>query len=492
MAYIVNKFDGTLIATVEDGTIDNTTNLRFIGKNYAGYGEIQNENFLHLLENFASGTQPTRPLGGQIWFDTSSSKLKFYDGTKFRTTGGAEVGATAPAGLTTGDFWWDSANSQLYAWDGTSFILVGPQGTGSTVTQFVSRQIKDSLDANQVIIEGKVNNDTVMIFSSSAFTIGTSDPNNTITGFDVVKKGITLVNTQSTTNGVTSTDHRFWGTASNSDRLGGFEASDYIRSGSSAFSSVVRFGDVGFTVGDSNDLKVSIENGTEGAIANEIGSKISLKVNDSGAVNEIAFVSPDGIIPGTGNKNLGIVTDKWYEVHANYFKGLADSSSGIEFGAQTYLGATTAVNNTVALRDSAGKITANTFDGIATSASYADLAEIYTTDKEYEVGTVMAIGGDAETTAFFDGGPFGGNVFGVISGNPGFLMNKDAEGQAIAFVGRVPVKVTGAVEKGEKIYAADLGVGTTTKKGQLVGFALESNSDESTKLVEVALRLINN
>ena len=61
------------------------------------------------LENFASGTQPNRSLGGQIWFDTSS-KLKFYDGTKFRTTGGAEVGTTAPAGLTTGDFC-DPANS---------------------------------------------------------------------------------------------------------------------------------------------------------------------------------------------------------------------------------------------------------------------------------------------------------------------------------------------------------------------------------------------
>lgn len=171
---------------------------------------------------------------------------------------------------------------------------------------------------------------------------------------------------------------------------------------------------------------------------------------------------------------------------------MADSASGIEFGAQTYLGATTAVNNTVALRDGTGKVTANTFDGVATSASYADLAEIYTTDKEYEVGTVMAIGGDAETTAFFDGGPFGGNVFGVISGSPGFLMNKDAEGQAIAFVGRVPVKVKGAVEKGEKVYAMDYGIATTTKKGQLVGFALETNADESTKLVEVALRLINN
>ena len=488
MAYIVNKFDGTLIATVEDGTIDNTTNLRFIGKNYAGYGEIQNENFLHLLENFASGSQPSRPIGGQIWFDTSTSKLKFYDGTKFRTTGGAEISATAPAGLTTGDFWWDTANSQLYAWDGTSFILVGPQGVGSSVTQFVSRQIKDNLDANQLIIEGKINNTTVMVFSSTAFTIGTTDPSNTITGFDVVKKGITLVNTQSTTNGVTSTDHRFWGTASNSDRLGGFLASDFIRAGSSAFSSIVRFGDVGFTVGDSNDLKVEIENGNEGSIANQIGSKISLKVNDGGSVTEIAYIDEDGISPGVGNKNLGMVTDKWYEVHANYFKGLADTASGIEFGAQTYLGSTNAVNNTTALRDASGEITASVFNGRATQASYADLAEIYTTDQEYEVGTVMAIGGSAETTAFFDGG----NVFGVISGEPGFLMNKDADGQAIAFVGRVPVKVKGAVQKGQKVYAADYGIATTTKKGQLVGFALESNQEEITKLVEVALRLINN
>ena len=77
MAYTVNKFDGTLIATVEDGTIDNTTNLRFIGKNYAGYGEIQNENFLHMLENFAGGTAPSRPVAGQMWYDSATAKLKF-------------------------------------------------------------------------------------------------------------------------------------------------------------------------------------------------------------------------------------------------------------------------------------------------------------------------------------------------------------------------------------------------------------------------------
>ena len=78
MAYTINKYNNVQLTVVEDGTIDNTTNLRFIGKNYAGYGEIQNENFLHLLENFASGSQPSRPMGGQIWFDTSLSKLKFY------------------------------------------------------------------------------------------------------------------------------------------------------------------------------------------------------------------------------------------------------------------------------------------------------------------------------------------------------------------------------------------------------------------------------
>jgi hypothetical protein len=130
---------------------------------------------------------------------------------------------------------------------------------------------------------------------------------------------------------------------------------------------------------------------------------------------------------------------------------------------------------------------ANLFVGTATQSQYADLAEIYTTDKTYDVGTVMAVGGDAETTAYFDGGA----VFGVISENPGFLMNQSAQGQPIAFVGRVPVKVKGAVEKGNKVYAADYGIATTTKKGDLVGFALETNLDESTKLVEVALRLIN-
>src|SRR6056300_993827 len=106
MAYTINRYNNATLTVVEDGTLDQTTDLKLVGKNYAGYGEIQNENFVFLLENFAGASQPPKAISGQIWFDSGNSKLKFYDGTKWRTTGGAEVPATAPSGLTEGDFWW--------------------------------------------------------------------------------------------------------------------------------------------------------------------------------------------------------------------------------------------------------------------------------------------------------------------------------------------------------------------------------------------------
>ena len=134
MAYVINLTNGSQLATVEDGTIDQSTSLKLVGKNYAGYGEIQNENFIHLLENFSSANQPAAPLSGQIWFDSGAKKLRFYDGTKFRTTTGAEVGTTQPVGLTTGDFWWDSGNNQLYAQNSDGgFVLIGPQNINAAI-----------------------------------------------------------------------------------------------------------------------------------------------------------------------------------------------------------------------------------------------------------------------------------------------------------------------------------------------------------------------
>ena len=167
MAYVINLTNGSQLATVEDGTIDQSTSLKLVGKNYAGYGEIQNENFVHLLENFSSANQPASPLTGQIWFDSSGSKLKFYDGTKFRSTGGAEVSGTQPVGLTTGDFWWDSGNNQLYAQNAAGgFVLIGPQSIGATVSAMVTGQVRDSSQNNRTIIKIRItnffsNNDTI-------------------------------------------------------------------------------------------------------------------------------------------------------------------------------------------------------------------------------------------------------------------------------------------------------------------------------------------
>ena len=122
MAYTINKYDTTQLTVVQDGTIDQTTDIKLVGKNYAGYGEIQNENFVFLLENFAGANQPPRAIRGQVWFDSANSKLKFYDGDKWRTTGGAEISASAPAGLSTGDFWWDTtSNSYMHTTEQTLY-----------------------------------------------------------------------------------------------------------------------------------------------------------------------------------------------------------------------------------------------------------------------------------------------------------------------------------------------------------------------------------
>lgn len=191
MPYTINHYNGQLVAVVADATVDNTLDIKLVGKNYAGYGEIQNENYVWLLENFANSTPPTNKTTGQIWFDSTNKKLKFYDGGKWRTTGGAEVASSAPTGLTTGDFWWNTDTDQLYAWNGTTYLLVGPQSAkGYGATQMRSVIVKDNAGVSHPIQQGLVDGVVMFIVSSDEFTL---DPVvNPITGFTTVKKGITL------------------------------------------------------------------------------------------------------------------------------------------------------------------------------------------------------------------------------------------------------------------------------------------------------------
>ena len=489
MAYIINLTNGTQLTSVEDGTIDQSTTLKLVGKNYAGYGEIQNENFVHLLENFSSANQPASPLSGQIWFDSAVKKLKFYDGTKFRTTGGAEVSTTQPVGLTTGDFWWDTNNNQLYAQNANGgFVLIGPQSIGETVSAMVTGIVRDSNQVNRTIIKGTVEDGVVFVVSNAEFTIDSTDPNNVITGFDVIRQGVTLRNTTAATNGVTATAHRFHGTATNAEKLNGLPASDYAIAGNANFTSTVRLADDGLTVGAANDLKISIENGDQGLIENTTGTKIKFKVKSSGGVaTEVAEFQATGLIPVTTTTfDIGDVNYKWRNIYATNFNGLATNAINLQVGANYRTGDVNATNNTVAVRDSSGNLAANVFNGTSTSARYADLAEKYVTDKEYPVGTLMMIGGDAEATACENEH---GICIGVISTKPAYLMNSEAEGQAVALVGRVPVRITGPVKKGEPVHVAENGTASVEGKGDMIGIALESNDRHEETLVECILKL---
>jgi hypothetical protein len=147
---------------------------------------------------------------------------------------------------------------------------------------------------------------------------------------------------------------------------------------------------------------------------------------------------------------------------------------------------TAAVGNTIVLRNASADITGNIFYGVATTARYADLAEIYSTDNQYPVGTVIvpASGGDKDATQSWETGQY---AIGVISEKPAYLMNSEAEGQAVALRGRVPVRVVGPIVKSQCIMAGPDGravFGLTNP----IGCALETNLDSGEKLVECVIR----
>lgn len=131
MSYRLNKSNGELLVDLVDGQVDTTsTDLTLIGRNYKGYGEAFNENFIKLLENFARTSAPSSPLVGQLWYDTAEERLKIYTGETFRSAAGAVISQERP-NLVAGDLWIDSFNNKLYFFDGSDLVLVGPQYTAS-------------------------------------------------------------------------------------------------------------------------------------------------------------------------------------------------------------------------------------------------------------------------------------------------------------------------------------------------------------------------
>lgn len=172
MSYQINKTDGTLLTELVDGSIDtSSTDLTLVGRNYKGYGEAFNENFVSLLENFASSSAPSNPLRGQIWYDTSDNRLKLYDGSSFRVAGGPIVSPSQPTQFVEGDLWMDSKNNKLYMWDGSDLTLVGPTYTarqGKTTFEAVS--MIDTANQPRTILALYIGGVLAGILSRDSFT----------------------------------------------------------------------------------------------------------------------------------------------------------------------------------------------------------------------------------------------------------------------------------------------------------------------------------
>ena len=425
MSYTITLTDGAVFATIADGTINTSSSMTLVGKNYAGYGQFINDDIIRLLESNSNTTPPGAPLTGQLWWDKTNNVLKIYNGTVFKTISAATASSSQPVSNSTGDLWFDTVNQQLNVWTGAAWLLVGPQFTaGQGITGAIPATIVDNGSQSHYCIELYCGNDIVGIVSQDA----TFTPQNAISGFTTIRPGITLATI------VGANVPLFQGTATNSQALSGLASTQFMRNDANATTSgtVGILNNAGLSVGVNSDFRVSVA-GTAVTVANQ---------TSNGNINF--------------NVNIG----------------------GTPTTVMTINGAT-------------GVITGNQID-----ANYADMAERFAADSEYEAGTVVELGGSAEITMASQ--DLSETVFGVISTHAAYLMNGRAGTNAthppVAMTGRVPVKCSGIVHKGDRLVSAGNGYARSALVGEatafnVIGRALQDKLDAGNGTVEAIVTI---
>ena len=172
MSYTILKTDGSALTSVVDGTIDQlATDLTLIGKNFSGFGAFINDNFVRLLENFSNTVEPSNPITGQLWFDTTENRLKVYNGVQFVVSGGTITSSTPPSGIAAGDLWIDNIREQLYFNDGITTKLAGPiYSTQQGISGFTVEDLLDSNNISRTIVYLYVAQTLLGVFSKVSFT----------------------------------------------------------------------------------------------------------------------------------------------------------------------------------------------------------------------------------------------------------------------------------------------------------------------------------
>lgn len=320
MPYTLNFSDPTkqTTITVPDmppgiNTVD--TSLNLVGRAYPNYGQKFAENFLHLLENFASPLPPTNPIEGQLWFDTSDPAhkvLRIMDGTasavRWPSANGIYQQSSDPNtsyAVKNGDIWVDTNSNNLKIWNGLSWQIVGPNSntSDSLLTGSVVETINSITGASYPVIKNYVNGDVISIISG--FTTGTFTPLTVIQGFLQIRPGINM--SSMTVNNQTA---QVYGTAQNAYNLNingiNYSSLDFIRKSdttptgqeitgkivfrtTSTTGSLGRDGVVILPQGKTTEYVQLYKNNNDAVLLNNtVGGKIQLQINPTGEITDIS------------------------------------------------------------------------------------------------------------------------------------------------------------------------------------------------------------
>jgi microcystin-dependent protein len=318
MPYTVNFTDreNKSPITVFDNTSSTDTSLTFPGRNVTGYGQIIAENFLALLENFASDSEPINPIEGQLWYDSTNGVLMIWDNTAWKAASGIQKGPTEPSipNSKIGELWVDTTNQQLRIYTGTRWILVGPSESSVDGLRYgpVVEKISDSDNINRYILTFYIADIPVIIFSKDSFT-----PKILISGFEIIRSGINMAN-PTTTADIEEFIGGFLPTlngpakSANALNVGSIEvaAAKFLRS------DIINTTDFGFNIRNNSGLTLGVDgtfnisNTTTAAkiYNSSAGSSIDIQTNRNGIPSTVIRVIDNkvGINQATPNEALDV------------------------------------------------------------------------------------------------------------------------------------------------------------------------------------------
>ena len=294
MSYTLRLTDGKILVTLADQQLDTvTTSITLIGKNVNAYGDDVNTNFIHLLENFSSVTPPTSPLVGQLWFDKFAQRINVYtDSLQFKPVGGPILSETEPQGMVAGDLWIDTSKNQLSFYNGEVTTIVGPDYDISLGKSGVLvESVIDSDGQPKTVSKLYANGAVIGVVSSSTFA-PRSDEISKLSGISQVRNGINL-----------APSAKFYGTATNAERLGNIIADDLLISTDPSPQTLVGqlgvYNDEGLSVGENEDVLLFVDGPQRDAViatGNIQNLKFVGKTVSNPSINFMTFNSSTGYL----------------------------------------------------------------------------------------------------------------------------------------------------------------------------------------------------